>query len=190
MRNALKKGARGDKNFIAIQLLSIGIILSYVLNVFFLSFGEKGFLLSKIMLSTFATLFMIQLGVFTKVKIDNFSQKTKYTKLVIFIVSLIVFTACSISYLNISSEIFFTYKITKVLPVPFNLGNITVFVPGQFWMSYAFFWMAIVFIYGLLNITRIVMRSLINSIHELFINIIFIIEFIFFILFINKQEIF
>lgn len=190
LRNALRKGARGDKNFIAIQILSILLVISYGLNIFFLHFGDKGICLSKIMLSSFGSVFMIQLGVFTKVKVENFSQKTKYTKLVIFIVSLIVLIACSISFLNIKSELFFSYEIVKVLPVNLNLENIIVFVPADFWMTYAFFWCALVFVYGLLDFTRIVMRSLINSVHEVIIIIIFILEFVIFILFIKKPEIF
>lgn len=190
LRNALRKGARGDKNFIAIQLLSIAVLLSYLLNTFFLHFGEKNLWISKLMLSCCASFFMILLGVFAKVKIENFAQKTKYTKLVVFIVSLIVFVACSISFLNIQSEMFFSYKITKILPFPFVTDRIVVFVPEEFWMTYAFFWLTLVFIYGLLDITRIVMRSVINSIHEVFIIIVFIIELSFFVIFVTRPEIF
>lgn len=190
LRNGLRKGARGDKNFVTIQLISICIVISYGLNILFLHFGEKGLMLSKTMLSIFGSLFMIELGVFTKVKIENFAQKTKYTNLVVFIVSLIVTFACSISFFNIQSELFFSYDVTKWLPFSAFGENIVVFVPGDFWMTYAFFWCALVFIYGLLDITRIVMRSLINSIHEVIIIVIFIIEFILFITFVKKPEIF
>lgn len=190
LRNGLRKGARGDKNFVVIQLISIGIVISYGINILFLHFGEKGLWLSKMMLSIFGSLFMIELGVFTKVKIENFAQKTKYTNLVVFIVSLIVTFACSISFFNIQSELFFSYEVTKWLPFSAFSENIVVFVPGDLWMTYAFFWCALVFIYGLLDITRIVMRSLINSIHEVIIIVVFIIESILFITFVKKPEIF
>lgn len=190
LRNALKKGAHGDNNFIIIQILSIGVVVSYCLNVLFLCFGEKWLDVSKVMLSLFASFFMVQLGVFTKVKIENFSQRSKYTNLVIFIVSLIVAIACSISFLNIKSELFFTYHIKDILPISDDFLKIVVFSPGPFWMTYAFFWCALVFVYGLLDFTRIVMRSVINSVHEIIIIVIFIIEFILFILLLNKPEIF
>lgn len=190
LRNALRKGARGDVDFIIIQILAIGVVISYCLNVLFLCFGNKGIEASKAMLSLFASLCMIQLGVFTKVKIENFSQKSKYTNLVIFIVSIIVAIACSISFLNIKSELFFTYIVKNILPEADDFLHIMVFSPGPFWMTYGFFWCALVFIYGFLDFTRIVMRSVINSVHEIIIIVIFIIEFVLFLVFINKPEVF
>lgn len=190
LRNALRKGARGDRNFISIQILAIGVVISYCLNVFFLCFGEKFVETSKLMLSIYASLFMIQLGVFTKVKIENFAKRSKYTNLVIFIVSIIVAIACSISFLNIKSEMFFSYLVKDIIPNSNNFLKIVVFAPGSFWMTYAFFWCALVFVYGLLDFTRIVMRSVINSVHEIIIIVIFIIEFTLFILLLNKPEIF
>ena len=195
LRYALNHKAKGNRFFIGVQLVSIFIVLLAGLNMLFLHFGETGFLLSKISFSGFAALFMIEVGIFTKIKITSFADKSKYTSLVIFIVSIVVAISCSMSFINVSTEIFFNYEIVPIRPFYKVLSNQTaeaehmiVFTPGKLWNSYAFFWFILVFIYALLDFMRIVMRSVINSIHEVMIIFIFVFEFVFFIKFINNPS--
>lgn len=194
LRHGLTHKAKGDGVFVSIQLISMFIIVLAGLNMLFLHFGETGFLFSKICLSGFAALFIIEIGVFAKIKVNNFAGKSHYTKLAVFIVSIIVAISCSISFINVSNEQFFEYIIVPIRPFYNVISNspegerIVVFKPGELWDIYAFCWFALVFIYALLDFMRIVMRSIINSIHELIIVLVFVFQFVFFIKFIDNPS--
>lgn len=188
MMYAVTHEAKGDKDFLAIQIIAIVIIINTGLNMLYQHFGDTGFLLSKISLSSAAAFFVIQFGIFVRIKVDNFSNNSKYTLLVDFIVTILVIVSCSIAFMNIFNEKFFIYCKTPVIPYFFrNIFNddfeyITSFKTGPLWSIYLIAWFSLIFIYGLLNFTRIIMRSLINSIHEVIINLIFIIQIIAFII--------
>ena len=168
LRHGMTHKAKGDGVFVSIQLVSMAIILLAGLNMLFMHFGETGFLFSKICLSAFSALFIIQVGIFTKVKVNNFAGKSHYTKLAVFVVSIIVTISCSISFINVSNEQFFKYIVVTIRPFYNVISNIpdgeriVVFEPGELWDIYAFCWFSLVFVYALLDFMRIVMRSIIN----------------------------
>ena len=189
---AMTHKAKGDRNFIAIQIMTIAIVLAQALNMFFLHFGEGGFLLSKICFSSFLSLFIITVGIFARITVDKFYKRTQNSRVISFIITIIVFCACSISFINLYTEEFFVYVVCPIESVFLKARGreyITVFEFGHLWNVYAFFWLCLIFIYGVLIATRIALRTLINCVHEILIIIIFIIQFSCFVFFIKDSAV-
>lgn len=188
---AIKHEAKGDKGFYRINIISIAILFAHAMNMAFLHLGDEGAFASKMCLSVYLSLYASLIGVFTSIKVMKFEGRTKYSGLVKFIVTIIVTASCSISFMNLWDESFFHY-IVRTVEIGFShylSAKVMVLSLGEFWKLYIFFWMTLVLIYGLLDITRIVIRGIVNSVSEIIVLIVFIIQMYFFISLIDKPQI-
>ena len=189
---ALNRKAKGDKNFVILQLLSVAVLLSVFFNSMSLHFGENGYLVSRVLCSLFNVFFILIVALFTKMKVSTFSDYSKYTNVVVFIIFIAAFCACSISIINIFTEDFFSYIICWLHPfftekdIPHFVDTIVSFKRGGLWSVYAFFLLSLLFIYGILVFTRIAMRTAVNSSYEIANIIICVIQFLFFVILIER----
>lgn len=192
MLYGLKHKAKGDGSFVAITVAALLIIISHGLNWFFLYLGDDYLLYSKIAHTCYIAFNTILIGLFTINKINTFADKTKYILLIKFIVGIVVFICCSLIFINIHNELFFTYKISVLEPFGpdgLHFVRIVTWQMGSMFNVIIFFWILLIAIYGLLAFIRIAIRGVINSVRDFFIIGIFIVQCLFFALFTNRTDI-
>ena len=160
-------------------------------NIFFLHFGVEGIFISKLFLSAYVSLFTVLSGTLTAINIERFSSKSKNSFLVKFIVSVIVFVICLMTFINIQTESFYSYVIRSFDPIKPIVGKYSmILIPefGSLWELFEFFWISIILIYLLVSVGRIIMRGPENSVKEFFILAVFFLELFFFIIYVNAPQ--
>lgn len=187
----LKHKAKSDKYFFSLSIISIVLLVTLGGNIFFLHFGVEGIFISKLFLSAYVSLFTVLSGTLTAINIERFSSKSKNSFLVKFIVSVIVFVICSMTFINIQTESFYSYVIRSFDPIKPIVGKYSmILIPefGSLWELFEFFWISIIFIYLLVSVGRIIMRGPENSVKEFFILAVFFLELFFFVIYVNAPQ--
>lgn len=187
----IKHEAKSDRYFYSLSINSIAIIVSLALNMFCIHAGNTGIFISKIALSTYFSLFTILAGTLTSINIEYFNDKAKNSYIVKFILSIIVFTICSMTYMNLLNNSFFNYNIKTFSPFEFifdSYSNIMVPEFVSLWSLFEFFWVCIILMYFVLSVIRIIMRGPENSVKEFFILSVFLVELFLFVFFSDRPE--